>query len=254
MNRIEEVVQSMDLSTLFQEDKVGERLVYHVYEIHAWAETAELDIRLKLVCKDFRKFAIQYNRTPRYAVARYWDGIDDTLNDFKEGHIAKMLRELDLMMYWDMFERPRVHMFFHQYALDPDLFKVLTTMGVETGDHLDKMMMRFRSRSGAENAKTVEKLRIAAENDSVWRETRGEVVAANDKKRPRDEKENVKEAMRVILCKYDLEEDLDNLCKMGVEILDDIAFLEEADCLNLKGDLAKYKSVVAHENEANANA
>ena len=279
----------MDLSTLFKEDKVGERLVYHVYEIHAWGEKAELDIRLKLVCKDFRKFAIQYNRTPRYAVAEYWDGIDDMLKDFKEGHIAKMLRELDLTMYWDMFDRPRVHAHFEQYALDPDLFNVLTTMGVKSGDHLDKMMMRFRSSVGAKNAKTVRNQRIAAENDSVWRENVAEVavhmarIAAENEdkkiranweahltsqqpfrgeqemkesealeKNYRDEEQKEKEDMRVILCKYDLEEDLDKLSRVSVFRLDDIAFMYEEDCLNLKGDLAKYQSVFAQESQANA--
>ena len=162
MNRIEVGVQSMDLSTLFKEDKVAKTVVYHVYEIEVfddWGKRPALDKMLKHVCRQFRNLAIEYNRTPRYTVAKYWDGMDDMLSDFKEGHVAKMLRELDLMMYWDIFEQ-RMR-YFEQYALDPDLFAHLKEMGVQNGDHIDKMMQHFSAGMDVGEMKTFEKLRIA---------------------------------------------------------------------------------------------
>ena len=67
----------------------------------------------------------------------------------------------------------------------------------------------------------------------------------------RDKKK--KEAMRVILCKYDLEDDLDKVWALGVRRLRDISYMKKEDVIDckLKGTLAEYKHIYRQEKASN---
>ena len=59
--------------------------------------------------------------------------------------------------------------------------------------------------------------------------------------------------MRVILCKYDLEDDLDKVWKLGLRRLRDIPYMTEEDVIDckLKGTLAEYKHIYRQEKASN---
>ena len=62
-----------------------------------------------------------------------------------------------------------------------------------------------------------------------------------------------KEAMRVILRKYDLEDDLDKVWALGVHRLRGIPCMTEEDVINckLKGTLDEYKHIYTQEKASN---
>ena len=67
----------------------------------------------------------------------------------------------------------------------------------------------------------------------------------------RDKKK--KEAMRVILHKYDLEDDLDKVWALGVRRLRDIPYMTKEDVIDckLKGTLAQYNHIYTQEEASN---
>ena len=102
------------VNILILQDPIIKHVVFHVFEIEKasdWKNWDYLNIMLQMVCKKFKKVAFDYNRTPRYTLAPNWNTIQDICADFRDSHLAKMLRELDLMQYWDCFKKEKMYFF-----------------------------------------------------------------------------------------------------------------------------------------------
>jgi hypothetical protein len=99
--------------------------VFQVFEIQKasdWKNRDYLNAMLQIVCKKFKALVFDYNRTPRYTLAANWNTVHDICADFKDGHLAKMLRELDLMQYWNNFKQYNMYGFaMNVKTLDADL-------------------------------------------------------------------------------------------------------------------------------------
>jgi hypothetical protein len=194
-----------------------------------WDKRPGLDKMLKIVCKQFRNLAIEYNHTPRYAVAEYWDGINDILSDFKESHVAKMLRDLDLMMYWDIFEK-REGVYFENYALDSGLFENLQNMGIMNVDHIEKMMKYFRSGRYAGEGKNLKRLRSLSKKDEAYKRLRieNEIVEKLKEKKAVAHEKQIYDLVKMLV-EWGLESETSWLVGLGVQCIDDLKFLNEDD-------------------------
>lgn len=103
------------MNILMLQDEIIKRVVFHVFEIQQISDHEKwdkLNAMLQIVCKKFNKVVFVYNRTPRYALAENYNTACDIVADFKDSHLAKMLRELDLMHYWDHFKKSKQSMYF----------------------------------------------------------------------------------------------------------------------------------------------
>jgi hypothetical protein len=102
------------VNILMLQDPIIKRVVFHVFEIQQISDHEKwdnLNAMLQIVCKKFKNVVFVYNRTPRYALAANYNTVSDIVADFKDGHLAKMLRELDLMQYWDHFKKKKETMY-----------------------------------------------------------------------------------------------------------------------------------------------
>ena len=98
----------------FTLDTFAKSVVFQVFEIQKSSDHEKwdnLNAMLQIVCKKFKALVFDYNRTPRYTLAANWNTVQDICADFKDGHLAKMLRELNLMQYWDRFKKNHMYFF-----------------------------------------------------------------------------------------------------------------------------------------------
>jgi hypothetical protein len=102
------------MKPMILQDPIITPVVFQVFEIQKssdYEKWDDLNTMLQMVCKKFKKVVFDYNRTPRYALAANYNTIQDILADFKDSHLAKMLRELGLMQYWDRFKNDHMYSF-----------------------------------------------------------------------------------------------------------------------------------------------
>lgn len=100
------------MNPLILEDQIITPVVFQVFEIQKSSDHEKwdhLNAMLQIVCKKFNKVVFAYNRTPRFALAANYNTLSDILADFKDSHLAKMLRELGLMQYWDRFKKQNMY-------------------------------------------------------------------------------------------------------------------------------------------------
>lgn len=112
----------------FTLDTFAKSVVFQVFEIQKssdWKNRDYLNAMLQIVCKKFKALVFDYNRTPRYTLATNWNTVHDIVADFKDGHLAKMLRELNLMQYWNNFKKYNMYTFATNVKnLDADLHDI----------------------------------------------------------------------------------------------------------------------------------
>ena len=120
------------MNPLILEDPIITPVVFQVFEIQKSSDHEkwdDLNSMLQIVCKKFNKVVFAYNRTPRFALAANYNTVSDILADFKDSHLAKMLRELGLMQYWDRFKNEKM------YFLARNLKYLETSWGVRDEAH-----------------------------------------------------------------------------------------------------------------------
>ena len=122
----------LQVNPLILQDPIITHVVFHVFEIQKVSDHKkwdDLNAMLQMVCKKFNKVVFTYNHTPRYALAANYNTVSDIVAKFKDSHLAKMLRELGLMQYWDRFKKQNM------YIVSKNLKYLETSWGVRDAAH-----------------------------------------------------------------------------------------------------------------------
>ena len=104
------------MNPVILQDPIVKHVVFQVFEIEKpmefdYEQLEKINVMLQMVCKKFKKVVFDYHHTPRKGLAANYNTIQDILADFKNSHLAKMLRELGLMQYWDRFKNDSMYSF-----------------------------------------------------------------------------------------------------------------------------------------------